>query len=102
MPEIPDAFACANDFLAIHLMTALKKKGLSVPQDVMLAGFDGSPEASIVDPSLTTAKIPSTEIGMLAASLLTGRILMPEFPFHWTYVKTTPIWGNSTSREKSV
>ena len=102
MPEIPDAFACANDFLGIHLISALKKKGLSVPEDVMVAGFDGSPEASFVEPSLTTAKIPSTEIGMLAASLLTGRIRMPEFPFHWTYVKTTPIWGNSTSREKSV
>lgn len=42
MPEIPDAFACANDYLAIHLMSALRKRGLSVPADVMVAGFDGS------------------------------------------------------------
>jgi len=95
MPEMPDAFACANDYLAIHLMTALKRKGLSVPGDVMITGFDGSPEAAIVEPSLTTARIPSTDIGRLAAFLLTERIRLPDFPCHWTYLKTTPIWRDS-------
>lgn len=96
MPAMPDAFACANDFLAIHLMTALKQMGFSIPKDVMIAGFDGSPEASVVEPSLTTARIPSTDIGRLAAFLLTERIRLPEFPFHWTDVKTVPIFGKST------
>ena len=96
IPELPDAFACANDFIAIHLMAALKKMGLSIPENVMLAGFDGSPEAAIVEPSLTTASIPSADIGKLAASLLTERINNPTFPFHWTYVKTSPVWGDST------
>ena len=96
IPELPDAFACANDYIGIHLMTALKKKGLSIPDDIMIAGFDGSPEAAIVEPSLTTASIPSADIGKLAASLLTERIRNPEFPYHWTYVKTSPVWGRST------
>ena len=96
IPEMPDAFACANDFIAIHLMTALKKRGLSVPEDVMVAGFDGSLEAAVVEPSLTTARIPSEDIGRLAAFLLSERIRLPDFPFHWTYVKTPPVWGGST------
>ena len=96
MPAIPDAFACANDYLAIRLMTALKKMGLSIPSDVMVTGFDGSLEASVVEPALTTARIPSVEIGRLAASLLTERIRFPELSFRWTYVKTTPLWGKST------
>ena len=96
MPSMPDAFACANDFLAIHLMTALKKLGVSIPNDVMVAGFDGSPEASIIEPSLTTARIPSADIGRFAATTLVKRIQQPDFPFHWTNVKTTPIWGDST------
>jgi len=95
MPSTPDAFACANDYLAIHLMTALKKKGLSVPGDVMLAGFDGSLEAAVVDPPLATAQIPSVEIGRLAAALLSERIRFPDSPFRWTYVKTTPVWGGT-------
>ena len=96
LPAMPDAFACANDFIAIHLMTALKRMGLSIPQDVMIAGFDGSPESLIVDPALTTARIPSTDIGRLAAVFLERRIQFPDFPYQWTYVKTTPIWGAST------
>ena len=95
MPSLPDAFACANDFLAIHLITALKKMGLSVPRDVMVAGFDGSLEATLVEPPLATAQIPSAEIGRLAASLLSERILNPEASFRWTYVKTTPVAGGS-------
>ena len=99
LPEIPDGFACANDYLALHLMTALKKLGLSIPGDVMVAGFDGSMEASVVTPALATARIPSAEIGRLAASVLAQRIRQPDFPYHWTYVKTNPIWGESINRE---
>ena len=96
MPEVPDAFACANDFLAIHLMTALKRIGLSIPGDVMITGFDGSLEAGLVEPHLTTAKIQSEEIGRVAASLLSERILSPGGFFRMTYVQTTPVWGEST------
>ena len=96
MPFMPDAFACANDFLAIHLMSALKAKGLSIPGDVMVTGFGGSTEAKIIDPSLTTALIPSGDIGRFAATVLARRIQQPDFPYHWTYVQTTPIWGGST------
>ena len=42
MPSLPDAFVCANDYLAIHLLNALKKKGITVPGQVMVTGFDGS------------------------------------------------------------
>lgn len=96
MPHIPDAFLCANDYIAIHLMTALKKMGLSIPDDVMVAGFDGSPESAVVEPSLTTAEIPSAEIGRLAAETLLGRIQNPDRAFRITYVKTAPVFRNST------
>ena len=96
MPTLPDAFACANDFLAIHLMTALKKKGLRIPEDVMVTGFDGSPEAAVIEPRLTTAQIPGAEIGQRAAAMLIERIHQPDAPYFMTYVNTTPIWGGST------
>ena len=96
MPAVPDAFACANDYLAVHLMTALKKKGLRIPEDVMVTGFDGSTEASVVEPSLTTAQIPSSEIGRRAAAMLIERIGHPDASSLLTYVKTTPVWGGST------
>lgn len=96
MPEMPDAFVCANDYLAIHLMTALKRMGLSIPAEVMVAGFDGSIEADLSEPSLTTARIPSSEIGRLASHLLFQRIQFPDFPFSRVKVKTIPVFGGST------
>ena len=96
MPSVPEAFVCANDFLAIHLMTALKRKGLSIPEDVMVTGFDGSPEAAVVEPALTTAAIPSTDIGRSAAIMLLSRIDTPERPYCCVYYKTTPIFRAST------
>ena len=96
MPTMPEGFACANDYLAIHLMAALKQRGLKVPGDVMLTGFDGSMESKVVEPTLTTAEIPSSRMGRLAARLLCERIQDGDAPFRRTLVKTTPIWGGST------
>lgn len=98
MPAIPEAFVCANDYLAIHLMAALKKLGLSVPGDVMMTGFDGSLEADLVEPRLSTARIDSAEIGRLAAQQLGRRICEPEASFCWTYVKTALVRGDSVRR----
>ena len=96
MPYIPDAFVCANDYLAIHLMTALKRKGISIPEEVMVTGFDGSPESALVEPPLTTAEIPSTDIGRSAALTLISRIEEPDKPYTFIYYKTIPIFRAST------
>ncbi len=100
MPELPDALVCANDFIAIHLMTALKQTGIPIPGAVMVAGFDGTPLSAVVEPSLTTVQIPCTDIGRLAADMLLERIENPGLPFRSTYVKTTPIWRDSTSLKR--
>ena len=96
MPYLPDGFACANDFLAIRIMQALRRKGVCVPNDVMVTGFDGSPEAEVVSPSLTTAQIPSAQIGRISADMLLERIASPQLPYRCTFLKTTPIWREST------
>ncbi len=98
MPTIPDAFICANDFLALHIMTTLKRHNILIPRDVMVTGFDGTPQSAIIEPSLTTAEIPSADIGRMAAETLLGRIENPDRPFRRTYVTTIPKWRNSTAR----
>ena len=96
MPGLPDAFVCANDYLAIHLMNALKRRGLSIPGDIMVTGFDGTSQSALVEPALTTVQIPSLEIGRMAADTLLARIRNPELPFSWTHIRTNPVWRNST------
>ncbi len=96
MPRLPDAFVCANDYLAIHLMKALKKINVNVPNDVMIVGFDDSPEASVTEPQLSTVRIPSAEMGFIAAGILLDRILRPTLPYRCCYVQTAPIWRSTT------
>ena len=96
MSSLPDAFICANDYLAIPLMLTLKKRGLSIPENIMVTGFDGMPQSAYTDPPLTTVRIHGTEIGRLAAELLLNRIHTPSFPYSWTRVRSTPIWREST------
>lgn len=99
MRSLPDALICANDFIAIHLMTVLKQMGVAIPGRVMIAGFDGTPQSAVVEPSLTTVQIPSADIGRLAADMLLERIENPDRPFRSTYIKSTPIWRSSTARK---
>lgn len=99
MPRLPDAFVCANDFLALHILTALKQQGVSIPDQIMVSGFDGTPQSAIVEPALTTVQIPSAEIGRLAAEMLLERISHPGRPLQRTYVRTEPVWRRSTRRE---
>lgn len=94
----PDALICANDFLAIHVMSTLKRFGLAIPNDIMVTGFDGTPQSAVVDPSLTTVQIPNNDIGRMAADILLERIKNPNRPYCSTYVKTSPVWRSSTAR----
>ena len=96
MPDRPDALICANDFLALHVMAALKKLGRSVPTDTMVTGFDGTPQSAVVEPSLTTVQIPNADIGRMAADMLLDRIESPDRPFRSVFVNTTPVWRKSS------
>ena len=50
----PEAVACANDYMAVGLMRTLQMKGLRVPEDVIVTGFDNAPSVSLELPTLTT------------------------------------------------
>lgn len=98
MKVMPDALICANDFLALHVMSALKRLELSIPHDIMITGFDGTPQSAVVEPSLTTVQIPNADIGRMAADTLLERIKYSDRPYCSIYVKTSPIWRGSTSK----
>lgn len=67
--EQPTAVLCFNDMQAIGLIQALQQKGLRVPQDISVTGFDDIPLATFVCPALTTYLQPKWELGQLAAQV---------------------------------
>lgn len=66
------AIMCVNDMLALGVLHATRARGLSIPQDVSLVGFDDAEFAAVLDPPLTTVKQPSFDMGKAAAQLLVG------------------------------
>lgn len=70
----PTAVFCANDLCAEGAIRAIHARGLEVPNDVAVVGFDDTWFASMVRPALTSVKMPIQEMGGLAARMVIDRI----------------------------
>jgi DNA-binding LacI/PurR family transcriptional regulator len=66
----PTAIIASNDLLAFGVIGALRRDGLSVPEDISVAGFDGISLGRLIDPPLTTIEMADASMGAAAASLL--------------------------------
>jgi LacI family transcriptional regulator len=72
-PERPTAILCGNDKMAMRVIFILQRRGLRVPEDVSVVGFDDFRLISeALDPGLTTVALPYREIGELAARRALG------------------------------
>ncbi|GAB3291902.1 LacI family DNA-binding transcriptional regulator [Parahaliea aestuarii] len=75
--ELPSAVFAANDAMAIGALQVLKQRGIRVPKDISLLGFDDIKFAAYCDPPLTTIQQPRRQIGALSmqimVDLLAGR-----------------------------
>lgn len=76
--ERPDAIFAVNDPVAVGCMLELKERGMSIPEDVAVAGFSESPIGRIIE--LTSVFQPTFEIGKKAAELLLKQINNYEAP----------------------
>jgi LacI family transcriptional regulator len=68
------ALFCFNDLAAIGAIRALVDRGLRVPEDVSVVGFDDIQSAAYHNPSLTTIRQPLQQMGLTAARILLQRI----------------------------
>ena len=66
----PTAVFAANDLLAIGALQAFRAAGTRVPDDVSLVGVNDIPLAGLIDPPLTTTRVPQREMGQIAARML--------------------------------
>lgn len=69
MKKRPDAIFAISDRMVIGAMLAIKEKGLKMPDDIGLAGFNNEPVVSLVTPQITSVDMSSFELGQAAAKL---------------------------------
>jgi DNA-binding LacI/PurR family transcriptional regulator len=74
LPEPPTAIFAVNDGLAIEVMESLQRKGVRIPQEVGVAGFDDQDLARFVSPPLTTIAQPFRQLGETAGQMLLDRM----------------------------
>jgi DNA-binding LacI/PurR family transcriptional regulator len=74
MDDPPTAIFTANNLMTLGALNAIHEKGLNIPRDVAIVGFDDMPWAPSLDPPLTAVAQPTYELGCTAANLLLQRI----------------------------
>ncbi|WP_165063173.1 LacI family DNA-binding transcriptional regulator [Marisediminicola senii] len=77
LAEPPTAILCGSDTIAFGVMEAARRRGLDLPTDLSVAGFDDIPEAEWANPKLTSVRAPLVGMGRMAAetviALATGK-----------------------------
>lgn len=96
----PTAIFASNDVMAMGAMDAVRSRGLRVPEDISIIGFDDIPQAASVRPSLTTVRQPLEEMGRLATQMLLDRIKNPEKEINRVELPTELILRDSTMPPK--
>ncbi|MBQ1317672.1 MAG: LacI family DNA-binding transcriptional regulator [Lachnospiraceae bacterium] len=99
LPELPDLFICANDFGAFDAIEALAALGKTVPDDVMLCGFDDCAESRTSRPPLTTIHIHTQVMAFAAVQLIMSRMKEPTLDYRTIHTQTDLIERESTNRK---
>jgi DNA-binding LacI/PurR family transcriptional regulator len=81
----PTAIACANDFMACGALRAIKGRGLSVPHDIAVTGFDNSKLAQYSTPSLTSVDLCVADVGSTVANTIAAMLKKESVPAMQVY-----------------
>ena len=96
LPDRPTAIFAANDDMAFGVLEAARLRGLSIPADLSVIGFDDVPQTSIIHPPLTTVRQPLEQMGRVAAERLLELIEDPELTVGRVVLPTELIVRHST------
>jgi DNA-binding LacI/PurR family transcriptional regulator len=90
LPTPPSAIFAQNTILAESLLLVLNERGMRVPDDIAVVGFDDPPWAVLASPPLTVVRQPAYTIGATAADLLLRRLTHPKLDTSPTSIVLSP------------
>ncbi|WP_281989560.1 LacI family DNA-binding transcriptional regulator [Aquimarina aggregata] len=99
-PDYPDGILAFSDQMAISVMLAAKERGIKIPEQLSIVGFNNEPVDKLLEPSLTSIDQPAYLMGIESARLL----LQPSTDFKSFYekkiLKSTLVIRNSTNKNR--
>ncbi len=96
LPDPPTAVFIASDVVALGALQAIRERGLCVPDDISLVGFDDIPLVRHLDPALTTIHLPAFELGKRAGEMLLCLVWGQKLPQTRLLLETELIVRDST------
>jgi DNA-binding LacI/PurR family transcriptional regulator len=94
----PDGIFAINDMAALEIMHILKKRGLNIPNDVAVLGFNNETICRLIQPSLSSIDHPAFDMGVAAAEILLQQIVKKEFVAEKRLIKSRLVVRESTNR----
>lgn len=91
LPVPPDAIFSANDTAAVSAIQYAKQRGIAIPDQLAVVGFNNDPISLIIDPQLSTIAHPATEMGRIAATQIINHQAQPESVAYETVVLKTEL-----------
>ncbi|MDT0647971.1 LacI family DNA-binding transcriptional regulator [Zunongwangia sp. F260] len=67
LPQPPDGLFSSNDTAAVSAILTAKEKGIKIPEELAIIGFNDDPMASVVEPALSTVSHPAVKMGEISA-----------------------------------
>ena len=98
----PDGIFCANDTTAISVIQFAKKRGIKIPDDLAVIGFNNDPLSEIIDPPLSTIAHPAVDMGRLAAQQVLKQKEQSDIVRSETIVLKTTLIVRESSLRKPV
>lgn len=99
--ERPEAIVCSNDYMALSVVEALQKRGIRVPEDIAVTGYDNMSESQLFEPRIASVDVPVEKMSIAALSVL-ERLMNGDDTPRDTYVPiTTCFEGSCGCREHS-
>lgn len=100
-PDPPTAIFSVNNLTTIGVFRALVERGLEIPDDVSLVGFDDLPTGELLQPPLTVVSQPTYQLGARSTELLLRRVERPEAPIQHVVLAARLVTRASTSPPRS-
>lgn len=100
LPDRPTAIFGGHDLLGIEAMQIAIQRGLRVPDDIAITGFDGITSTQIIRPTLTTVRQPIPEVGRQAMEMLVARLQNPMQPVESRILPVSLVVRQSTAGNK--
>ncbi len=101
LKTLPHCFVCANDYLALKTISALKSINLADFDKINVVGFDNGPESKSSDPQLSTINVNKSALGINAVHVLIDRMLTTKKTCKLIYLSSYFIKRNTTNALKS-